>query len=203
MRSFRCYSSEEGVGGKPKMSADVLMVIIALLVGFAAGWPTAWLAWRRRFAESEAQSRNLRASLKGKDVKLLDLRSRLHERQACIGRLRVQVGQSEERIQDLLEQVEKRDQAIARLQSAVCERHREMESPRNCVHGTKAGGEGSEDSPSGGGREFAALWAQLERESAAVERLEMAVMSHSEEIEGLMELLEGASFRRCIENQES
>jgi hypothetical protein len=98
------------------------MAGIALIVGSALGWLAAWLVWRRRAAEFEEHVCALEASVKGREMKLLDARVRLQERQASVECLRDRATQGEQMIRNLTTRVEEQRRALNWLNLAVRER---------------------------------------------------------------------------------
>jgi septal ring factor EnvC (AmiA/AmiB activator) len=124
------FSDELIQDKEAKMSDNVLLAVMALIVGFVLVWLIAWLAWQRQVSEHEEHLRSLQTLLKGKEVSLLALRVRLQEREANVERLRGQVSQSEPTIPDLTAHTEEWNQAIGRLESAESERGSQIEGLR-------------------------------------------------------------------------
>ena len=64
-------------------------MLIALILGFTAGWLAAWSVSRRRASQRDERIHSLQASLRARDVRLLDLRARLRKREMELDSLQV------------------------------------------------------------------------------------------------------------------
>jgi Flp pilus assembly protein TadB len=85
--------------------SNVVIGLVALIVGFILGWVLAWPYWRGRVRQREDRARRLRADLSRRELALADARVQSDARQVSAERLSGQVRQDEKAIGDLKTQL--------------------------------------------------------------------------------------------------